>query len=46
MANEAKKKIDSLGKNSPLEDDMMALTALFNQLTDVDKHYERKEYLL
>jgi len=46
VANEARKKIDSLGKASPLEDDMMALTALFNQLTDVDKHYQRKEYLL
>lgn len=29
-----------------LKDAVLKLTALFNQLTDVDKHYQRKEYLL
>ena len=29
-----------------LQENILNLTGLFNQLTDVDKHYQRKEYLL
>lgn len=33
-------------EESKFKDAVLKLTALFNQLTDVDKHYQRKEYLL
>jgi len=33
-------------EESEFKDAVLKLTALFNQLTDVDKHYQRKEYLL
>ena len=46
VVNEARNKIKNLGKELPLHEDIIALTAYFNQLTDVDKHYQRKEYLL
>jgi len=46
VVNEARKKIENLGNDGELKNDLIALTALFNQITDVDKHYQRKEYLL
>ncbi|HEY9114630.1 MAG TPA: DUF438 domain-containing protein, partial [Bacteroidales bacterium] len=46
VVNEARNKIKNLGKELLLREDIIALTALFNQLMDVDKHYQRKEYLL
>lgn len=33
-------------ENAPTADQVLSLRSLFNQLYDVDKHYQRKEYLL
>lgn len=46
LVQEAREQIENLKNTGSLKDDILALTALFNQLTDVDKHYQRKEYLL
>jgi DUF438 domain-containing protein len=46
VVNEVRNKIENISSEKSLEDELMELKALFNQLTDVDKHYQRKEYLL
>jgi DUF438 domain-containing protein len=46
QANALLKEIESLEKESPVKETMLKLLGLFNNLMDVDKHYQRKEYLL
>jgi DUF438 domain-containing protein len=48
VTNEASTFLSSLDKieENKLKDAVLNLTGLFNQMIDVDKHYQRKEYLL
>jgi len=48
VADSANKLINTLNETdeSNLKDTVLELTALYNQLIDVDKHYQRKEYLI
>jgi DUF438 domain-containing protein len=48
VANEATSLLSSLSQveESELRETLLILIELYNQLTDVDKHYQRKEYLI
>ncbi len=48
VIEEANAQLATLGEidDAELQAAILGLTALFNQLIDVDKHYQRKEYLL
>ncbi len=48
VTDEASTFLSSLDKieENKLKDSVLNLTGLFNQMIDVDKHYQRKEYLL
>jgi len=48
VIQEANAQLGALGEigDDELQPAVLELTALFNQLVDVDKHYQRKEYLL
>ena len=48
VTDSADKLLNALNEtdDSSLKDIVLKLIALYNQLTDVDKHYQRKEYLI
>ncbi len=46
QANVLLKEIETLEEGTPIADRIFKLRGFFNNLMDVDKHYQRKEYLL